>query len=97
MLTTREIAIGENNRVTIDLTVQPLGDGAPPNVMCAGEVSRDGKMWIAAPELTVRATAPSTTRHVAPVSGDKLRFAVTTDGGASRECPVDLRVRLDCE
>lgn len=97
MLMTREFAIGDNNRATIDLTVQPLGDAAPLDVTCIGEMSRDGKLWIAAPELTVRATGAGTTQRVAPVSGEKLRFVLARESGTgtAAACAVDLRVRLD--
>lgn len=94
MLMTREIAIGENNRVTIDLDVQPPG-GAPREVTCVGEVSRDGKCWTSVSDLAVRATAPGTMRRSAPVCGKLLRFVVEHEGASDARCPIDLRVRLD--
>jgi hypothetical protein len=100
MFTTEPVEIGDNDRATVDFAVRSIGaSGLDAVATCRGELTHDGKVWTAAPELSVRASAPGVVRQVGAVAGAKLRFVVGLEvGGSQREIDAgafDLRVALD--
>ena len=95
MLLTPEMVIAGSRRVTLDLCVRPSAGDSDAAITCRGEVTFNGETWIAVPDLVVRASGAVDARHVATVSGDRLRFVVEPDGRGGARAAVGLRVNLD--
>jgi len=74
--------LGDKNRATVRIEVQPLGETASQcAVTCRSQVTRDGVLWFNAPEFEMRAVAAGTSEQTGRVDGALLRFEVTAATG----------------
>jgi hypothetical protein len=92
MLSGDVLRIGDHNHATLDVEVRH-GVGPPTVVMCHAELSDDGKYWMQAPGLSLRAPCAGVFSRSAPVIGTLFRVAVEC-GDVSSAALVTIRVHF---